>query len=120
MVSVSSCDSADIVLTTYVAAGNTQCPMDCGGGLTLEKIEYARGAYVTYTYKGNSSIHTFDQSLVTDEMKTQIVNELNNQAMWNKEIKKFINAMKKKHVGLIYHYYTDNSHMDVIIKPNEL
>ena len=119
MVVLTSCDSTEAFIQAEVTAANRLCPMPVGNGLTLISAEYT-GLYVRYDYKGDDSMHYFSQDLVDDAAKDEIVNELRANAARDKNVDKFIKALKKKHVGIIYHYFTDSSAMDIVVSSNDL
>ena len=119
LVTFSSCNSTETIIQRETKAANLQCPMSIGAGLTMTSVEY-EGRYVMYNYKGDESSYSFNQTLVTNEIKNGIIEELRLRASNDKNMQKFINALKTQHVGIIYHYYTSSSSMDVIIEPEEL
>lgn len=100
--SIASCvDRSQAIIQAEVTASNLQCPQDLGDGLSLTKVEY-EGRYVVHYYKGSDDIYSFSQDLVTDEMKNQII-PLELQAQLQPSVKKYIEALKKENVGIIYH-----------------
>lgn len=119
MVMLTSCDSSEVFIQAQTQAANMQCPMSLGSGLTMVSVEY-NGPYVVYNVQGDESMYLFSQDLATDAMKDQIANTLRAQAALDKNVAKFIKALKEKHVGVIYHYYTDSSAMDVVVYPSRL
>ena len=119
MVMLTSCDSSEVFIQAQTQAANMQCPMTLGAGLTMVSVEY-NGPYVVYNVQGDESMYLFNQDLATDAMKDQIANQLRAQAALDKNVAKFIKALKEKNVGVIYHYFTDSSVMDVVVEPNRL
>lgn len=117
--SIASCDRSQAIIQAEVTASNLQCPQDLGDGLSLTKVEY-EGRYVVHYYKGSDDIYSFSQDLVTDEMKSQIIQTLELQAQLQPSVKKYIEALKKENVGIIYHYNTSKSVMDVVIEARDL
>lgn len=118
--SVASCvNSPKAIIQAEATAANLQCPKDMGKGLTLTKVEF-EGLYVVNYIKGSDDLYSFSQDLVTDEMKNQIVQTLQLQAQSQPSVKKFIEALKKENVGIIYHYNTSNSVMDVVVEARDL
>lgn len=70
---------------------------------------------MVYYYKGEGMC--FSQETVTPEMKAAIVQALQVKAQNDENTKKFIDALKKEHIGIIYHYYNgSDSVMDVVIE----
>lgn len=119
-ISIASCvNSPQAIIQAEATAANLQCPQDMGNGMTLTKVEF-EGLYVVNYIKGSDDIYSFSQELVTDEMKNQIVQALKQQAQSQPQVKKYIEAMKKENVGIIYHYSTSNSVMDVVIESRDL
>lgn len=119
MMAFSACDSSEMIIQKEVAGAKLQCPMDMGSGLKMVDVEYS-GLYVTYSIKGDESSYTFSQEMVTDAMKEQLVKGLWSKAASDANVAQFMNALKNKHVGIIYHYFTGSSVMDVIVEPSRL
>lgn len=119
MVALSSCNSAEMIIQTEVKAANQQCPMSLGSGLTLTSVEY-NVRYVTYYVQGDESMYTFSTSLATPALKQQLISALKQNASVDKNVAKLLNALEEKHVGIIYHYYTNSSSMDVVINSLDL
>lgn len=119
LMAFNACNSSEMIIQKEVAGTKLQCPMEMGSGLKLVDIEYT-GLYVTYYFKGDDSMYSFSKDLVTEAMKEQLVKELWSKAASDANVAKFMNALKEKHVGIIYHYFTDSSVMDVIIEPSKL
>jgi hypothetical protein len=116
--SVTSCSNgSQTIIQAQAIAANRSCPMEIGNGLTLTKVSY-EGRYVVYSYKGEGLY--FSQENVTPEMKAQIAQSLQIQAQSDPNTKKFIEALKKENVGLIYHYYNSDSVMDVVVEARDL
>ena len=118
--SIASCvNSSHAIIQAEATAANLQCPQDMGNGMTLIKVEFEEHYVVNYI-KGSDDIYSFGQDLVTDEMKNQIVQALRLKAQSQPSVKKFIEALKKENVGIIYHYYTSESVMDVVVEARDL
>lgn len=118
--SVSSCgNGTKVVIQAEVSATNLRCPMDMGNGLTLTKVEF-EGLYIVYYIKGTDEMY-FSQDNVTPEMKEQLVQSLLMKSESDASAKKFMEALKKENVGIIYHYLnSSNMVMDVVIEAREL
>jgi len=116
---LSSCNSAEMIIQAEVKAANQQCPMSLGSGLTMTAVEY-NVRYVTYYIKGDESIYSFNQSLVTPALKQQLISTLKQNAAADDSMERLLNALNEKHVGIIYHYYTNSSSMDVVINSLDL
>lgn len=116
--SATSCgNGSKAIIQAQAIAANSMCPMEMGGGLTLMKVEY-EGLYVVYSYKGEGMC--FSQENVTPEMKNKIVQSLQTQAQSDATTKRFIDALKKEKVGIIYHYYdVSGSVMDVVVEARD-
>lgn len=118
--SIASCvDSSQAIIQAEATAANLQCPRDMGSGMTLTKVDY-EGLYVVNYIMGSDDLCFFSQDLVTDEMKSKMVQSLQLQAQTQPSVKKFLEALKKEGVGIIYHYTTSNSAMDVVIEAKDL
>ena len=119
LLTIASCvNSNQAIIQAQAMAANRSCPMEVGNGLTLTKVEFS-GLYVVYNYKGEGLC--FNQENVTPEMKVQIIQTLQTQAQNDANTKKFIEALKKEHVGIIYHYYNGSGMiMDVVIEARDL
>lgn len=121
MMSVTSCDLSEAVIQANVMKNNAACPMEMGNGLTLTHVEYA-GMYVEYSIKfPEGTVLTEDKELI-NESKKQIISSLQVQASMDKDTRKFIDALKKSGVGVIYHYYVPGSDtaLDIVIHSHEI
>lgn len=114
----SSCDSADKVIRSEVKATNSLCPLAMGNGLIMTSVYYDE-KNVTFNIQSYDSIHPFNQGLVTNTMKRKFINELKEKSNEDENFNRFINALEELNVRIIYHYYTSDSKMDVIIGPFE-
>lgn len=111
-------NSNQTIIQAQAMVANRSCPMEVGNGLTLTKVDFP-GRYVVYYYKGEGMY--FSQENVTQEMKAQIVQTMQTQAQNDANTKKFIEALKKENVGIIYHYYNGSGMiMDVVIEARDL
>lgn len=118
---VTSCvsNSPRAIIQAEVAGANRICPQNMGGGLTLINLEFP-GRYVVYNFKGTEDM-IFMQDKVTPEMKNNIIETLRSQAQYDKSVERFISALKKEGIGIIYHYYNGQSSvMDVVIEARDL
>ena len=118
LLALSSCKSNRMLLQMEVKAANSMCPQKVAEGLTMTKIELT-GDYVTYTYEGDDSLYWFDQSLVNDDLKQSTINSLVESSLTDKNVKKYLKLIKDNNVGMICHYFTSNSSMDLVIEPWE-
>lgn len=119
LVFFNSCSKTEVVIEAAVQIANKQCPQDMGSGLTLTKVENESN-YVVYNIEGDDEIYSYSQDLVTDELKEQMISMLQTQSLANSDGAKFIQALKEAHKGVIYHYYTSDTSMDIVIEANEL
>lgn len=119
LMGMNSCSSSEVIIETEVQAAQKQCPQDLGSGLTLTKVEND-SYYVIYYYKGDENLYSFSQSLVTEDQKEQIVSTLQAQAASLPAVKKFLKALKETDKGIIYHYFTSSTSMDVIVEAKDL
>lgn len=106
-------------LETAVKSLNKECPMYLEDGLTITEIEYT-GNYVTYYYEGDDEMYNFSQDLVTTALKDEMIGTLRLQALTNSDVEEFIQTLRDAQVGIIYHYFTSSSSMDVVIEYTEL
>lgn len=118
-ITVTSCvnDSRSIILAEVTAA-NLQCPIDMGSGLTMTKVDFP-GLYVEYIIKGTEDM-IFSQDAVTPEVKKHLAESLKLEAQSDGKKKKFIDALKKENVGIIFHYFNSSGSMDVIVEASDL
>ena len=117
--SVTSCVNNTQTIQAEANAANRQCPQDLGNGLTLTKVDF-EGRYVVYYIKGTEDM-SFCQDDATPEMKYQIVRTLQIQAQNNESMKKFIEALKKENIGVLYHYYTSSDQvMNIVVEAEDL
>ncbi|MCQ2316725.1 MAG: hypothetical protein MJZ85_08620 [Bacteroidales bacterium] len=114
---LTSCNSVtEAYLEADVSASNKQCPMSMGNGLTMTKIEKDSN-YVIYHVEGDSDLYQFSNDLVTEDLKNHMVSETLSNAKNNASVKKFVDALIKLHIGVVYHYYTSSgSTMDVVLE----
>lgn len=114
---LTSCNSVtEAYLEADVSASNKQCPMSMGNGLTMTKIEKDSN-YVIYYVEGDSDLYQFSNDLVTENMKDEMVYEMLSNAKKDASVKKFVDALIKLHIGVVYHYYTSSgSMMDVVLE----
>lgn len=118
-ITFTSCvNGSKAIIQAEATAANLRCPMDMGAGLTLVKVEF-EGIYVTYYVKGTDEMY-FSKELITPEMKNQIVQAMQVQAQSDSSAKKFLAALKKENVGIIYHYFNESGVMDVVIESRDL
>lgn len=111
--------TSETKLISAVALMNQQYPQEIGSGLTITEVEYS-GNYVTYFYQGDDTMYQFSQDLVTQELKQQLISALQQQAMTDTNVNEFMQTLRDAQVGIIYHYYTSSSVMDVVIEYSEL
>lgn len=114
---LTSCNSVtEAYLEADVSASNKQCPMSMGNGLTMTKIEKDSN-YVIYYVEGDSDLYQFSNDLVTEDLKNHMVSETLSNAKKDASVKKFVDALIKLHIGVVYHYYTSSgSMMDVVLE----
>ena len=111
--------SPETKLISALALMNQQYPQEIGSGLTITEVEYS-GNYVTYFYQGDDTMYQFSQDLVTQELKQQLISALQQQAMTDTNVNEFMQTLRDAQVGIIYHYFTSSSVMDVVIEYSEL
>jgi len=116
---MNSCTTSEVIIEAEVQAAHRQCPQDLGNGLTLTKVENDT-RYVIYYYKGDETLYSFSQSMVTDAQKEQIISTLQAQAATMPAVKKFLKALQDSNKGLIYHYFTSSTSMDIVVEAREL
>lgn len=116
---LTSCNPAETIINANVKVANAQCPIDLGSGLKTTSLEYT-GLYVIYNVQGDDTMYSFSQANATEEIKAQLIASLQSQAMIDDGIRKFIKALREKGVGVIYHYFTSSTVMDVVIESYEL
>ena len=116
---LNSCSKSEMIIEASVQAAKKQCPQEIGNGLTLTNVEN-EPLYIVYSYKGDEMIYSYSQDLATDEVKEQMISLLQNQAFANPDVEKFVKALKDANKGVIYHYYTSDTSMDIVIEANEL
>ena len=116
LATVTSCNVTDAFIQAIVKAGNAECPLDMGNGMTMTKIDYS-GSYVTYIYECDENMYSPSQENATPELKQELISALHTSASKDASLKKFLEALKKNGTGIIYHYYAPGSPstMDVII-----
>jgi hypothetical protein len=88
-------------------------------GLTITEIEYT-GNYVIYYCEGDDMMYEFSQDLVTSALKDEMIGTLRLQALTNSDAEEFMQTLRDAKVGIIYHYFTSSSSMDVVIEYTEL
>jgi hypothetical protein len=106
-------------LETAVKSLNQECPMYLDDGLTITEIEYT-GNYVIYYCEGDDMMYEFSQDLVTSALKDEMIGTLRLQALTNSDAEEFMQTLRDAKVGIIYHYFTSSSSMDVVIEYTEL
>lgn len=111
--------TSETKLISAVALINQQYPQEIGSGLTITEVEYS-GNYVTYFCQGDDTMYQFSQDLVTQELKQQLISALQQQAMTDTNVNEFMQTLRDAQVGIIYHYFTSSSVMDVVIEYGEL
>lgn len=111
--------TSETKLISAVALMNQQYPQEIGSGLTITEVEYS-GNYVTYFCQGDDTMYQFSQDLVTQELKQQLISALQQQAMMDTNVNEFMQTLRDAQVGIIYHYFTSSSAMDVVIEYTEL
>ena len=116
---LTSCSPAETIINANVKVANAQCPIDLGSGLKTTSLEYT-GLYVIYNVQGDDTMYSFSQANATEEIKEQLIASLQSQAMIDDGVRKFIKALREKGVGVIYHYFTSSTVMDVVIESYEL
>lgn len=116
---LTSCNPAETIINANVKVANAQCPIDLGSGLKTTSLEYT-GLYVIYNVQGDDTMYSFSQANATEEIKEQLIASLQSQAMIDDGVRKFIKALREKGVGVIYHYFTSSTVMDVVIESYEL
>lgn len=116
---LTSCNPAETIINANVKVANAQCPIDLGSGLKITSLEYT-GLYVIYNVQGDDTMYSFSQANATEEIKEQLIASLQSQAMIDDGVRKFIKALREKGVGVIYHYFTSSTVMDVVIESYEL
>lgn len=116
---LTSCNPAETIINANVKVANAQCPIDLGSGLKTTSLEYT-GLYVIYNVQGDDTMYSFSQANATEEIKAQLIASLQSQAMIDDGVRKFIKALREKGVGVIYHYFTSSTVMDVVIESYEL
>lgn len=52
--------------------------------------------------------------------ETKLISALQQQAMTDTNVNEFMQTLRDAQVGIIYHYYTSSSVMDVVIEYSEL
>lgn len=109
----------DLIIQEYTNDYNLRCPIKISNELTLTKVEYTTGLYVVYYIEGTEGMH-FSQDNVTAEMKNNIVQDLRINSEYDFSIAELLSDMKECGVGFIYHYYTSDSFMEIVIKADEL
>lgn len=109
----------DLSIQEYTNDYNLRCPIKISNELTLTKVEYTTGLYVVYYIEGIEGMH-FSQDNVTAEMKNNIVQDLRINSEYDFSIAELLSDMKECGVGFIYHYYTSDSFMEIVIKADEL
>ena len=116
---LTSCNPAETIINANVNVANAQCPIDLGSGLKTTSLEYT-GLYVIYNVQGDDTMYSFSQANATEEIKAQLIASLQSQAMIDDGVRKFIKALREKGVGVIYHYFTSSTVLDVVIESYEL
>ena len=116
---LTSCNPAETIINANVKVANAQCPIDLGSGLKTTSLEYT-GLYVIYNVQGDDTMYSFSQANATEEIKEQLIASHQSQAMIDDGVRKFIKALREKGVGVIYHYFTSSTVMDVVIESYEL
>ena len=111
--------SPETKLISAVALMNQQYPQEIGSGLTITEVEYT-GNYVTYYCQGDDEMYNFSQDLVTTALKEEMIGTLRLQALTNSDMEEFMQTLRDAQVGIIYHYFTSSSVMDVVIEYSEL
>lgn len=116
---LTSCNPAETIINANVKVANAQCPIDLGSGLKTTSLEYT-GLYVIYNVQGDDAMYSFSQANATEEIKKQLIASLQSQAITDDGVRKYIKALREKGVGVIYHYFTSSTVMDVVIESYEL
>lgn len=111
--------TSETKLISAVALINQQYPQEIGSGLTITEVEYT-GNYVTYYCQGDDEMYNFSQDLVTTALRDEMIGTLRLQAMTNSDVEEFMQTLRDAQVGIIYHYFTSSSAMDVVIEYTEL
>ena len=65
-------------------------------------------------------MYNFSQDLVTTALKEEMIGTLRLQALTNSDMEEFMQTLRDAQVGIIYHYFTSSSVMDVVIEYSEL
>lgn len=119
LIVMTSCTTSEVIIEAEVQAAQRQCPQDLGNGLTLTKVEND-ARYVIYYYNADETLYSFSQSMVTDAQKEQIISTLQAQAATRSEVQRFVKALQDANKGLIYHYFTSSTNMDIVVEAREL